>query len=154
MQGGQVDQHGGEEDCGELVGYVDDGAYSFAHSNPKMISKVLTEKYNALEEWMNNNKLVINPDKTHIMVIGTKKTSQLRKQVSTVAGGYSIKPSETEKLLGGQVHQSLKWNQHLADGKSSLIKQLTSRNNWLKKISRNAKVNGCKWSSAEQAGVS
>jgi hypothetical protein len=74
-----------------------------------------------------------------IMVIGTKKTSELRKQVSMVAGGYSIQPSETEKLLGGQVHQSLKWNQHLADGKSSLIKQLTSRNNRLKKISRNAK---------------
>ena len=54
--GGEVDQHGGEEDCGELVGYVDDGAYSFAHSNPTVISKVLTENYNVLEEWMNNNK--------------------------------------------------------------------------------------------------
>ena len=56
-----------------------------------------------------------------------------------VAGGFSIKPTATEKLLGGQVHQSLKWNQHIADGKTSLIKQLTSRNNGLKKISRNAK---------------
>ena len=136
---GQVDQPGGVGDCGELVGYVDDGAYSYAHSNPTVISGVLTEKYNMLEQWMNNNKLVINPDKTHIMVIGTKKSSELRKQVSMIAGGFCIKPSETEKLLGGQVHQSLKWNQHLADGKSSLIKQLTSRNNGLKKISRNAK---------------
>ena len=29
---GQVDQPGGGGDCGELVGYVDDGAYSYAHS--------------------------------------------------------------------------------------------------------------------------
>ena len=28
---GYADQPGGGEDCGELVGYVDDGAYSFAH---------------------------------------------------------------------------------------------------------------------------
>jgi hypothetical protein len=90
-----------------------------------------------LEEWMNNNKLVINPDKTHLMVMG--KSAQLRQQVSMVASGFCIKPSETEKLFGGQVQQSLKWNQHIADSKSSLIKQLTSRNNGLKKISRNAK---------------
>ena len=88
---------------------------------------------------MNNNKLVINPDKTHLMVIGKKKSADLRKQVSLMAGGYRITPSETEKLLGGHVHQSLKWNQHLADDKSSLIRQLTSRNNGLKKISKSAK---------------
>ena len=134
---GQVDQ----AECGELVGYVDDGAYSFAHSDPTVLSRVLTEKYNVLEDWMNNNKLVINPDKTHMMVIGTKKSAQLRQQVSMMAGGFCIRPTETEKLLGGQVHQSLKWNQHLADSKTSLIRQLTSRNNGLKKISRNAKFN-------------
>ena len=74
------------------VGYVDDGAYSFAHSNPTVISEVLTEKYNLLEEWMSNNKLVINPDKTHMMLIGTNKSAELRKQVSMMAGGFSIKP--------------------------------------------------------------
>ena len=136
---GQADQPGAEGGCGELVGYVDDGAYSFAHSNPTVISEVLTEKYNLLEEWMSNNKLVINPDKTHMMVIGTNKSAELRKQVSMMAGGFSIKPTKTEKLLGGHIHESLKWNQHLADNKSSLIKQLISRNNGLKKISKNAK---------------
>ena len=127
--------------CGELVGYVDDGAYSFANSDPLVISEVLTDKYNKLEEWMNNNKLVINPDKTHLMVIGSGKTAQSRQQVSMMAGEYHIKPSNTEKLLGGQIHQSLKWNEHIADNKSSLLKQLTSRNNGLKRISRNAKFN-------------
>ena len=128
---------GGQGDCGELVGYVDDGAYSVGHSDPDVLSRVLTDKYNKLEEWMNNNKLVINPDKTHLMVMGT--SAHLRQQVSMIAGGFCIRPTETEKLLGGQVHQSLKWNQHLADNKSSLIKQLTNRNNGLKKIAKNAK---------------
>ena len=59
----------GQGNCGELVGYVDDGAYSFEHTDPAVLSRVLTEKYNLLEDWMNNNKLVINPDKTHMMVI-------------------------------------------------------------------------------------
>ena len=105
------------------------------------ISRVLTTKYNALEEWMKNNKLVINPGKTHLMVLGTKKSAELRKQVSMMAGEHCIKPTETEKLLGGQIHQTLKWNHHLVDDKASLIKQLKSRNNGVKRISRNAKFN-------------
>ena len=41
-----------------------------------VISRVLTEKYSMLEDWMNNSKLVINPDKTHMMVMGTRKSVQ------------------------------------------------------------------------------
>ena len=42
-----------EVHCGELVGYVDDGAYSFAHKGLPVISSVLNEKYDTLEKWMN-----------------------------------------------------------------------------------------------------
>ena len=55
-----------------------------------------------------------------------------------MAGNFIIHPTKTETLLGGQVHQSLKWNQHLTDGKTSLVKQLTGRINGLKRISRSA----------------
>ena len=66
---GQVEP-GGVGDCGTMVGYVDDGAYSYAHTDPMLLSQVLTRKYNLLEEWISGNKLVINPDKTHLMVMG------------------------------------------------------------------------------------
>ena len=41
-QEGEVD---GDDDCGALVGYVDDGAYSYAHSDPEVLSQVLSSKY-------------------------------------------------------------------------------------------------------------
>ena len=45
---------------GILVGYVDDGAYSYASPDPYVLSQVLTDNYNnKLEDWMNANKLVI-----------------------------------------------------------------------------------------------
>ena len=31
----------GQGDCGALVGYVDDGAYSYAHTDPGVLSAVL-----------------------------------------------------------------------------------------------------------------
>ena len=35
--------------CGELVGYVDDGAYEFARWDAEVVSTVLGEKYDRLE---------------------------------------------------------------------------------------------------------
>ena len=132
---------GGKGDCGTMVGYVDDGAYSYAHSDPAVLSQVLTRKYNLLEEWISGNKLVINPDKTHLMVMGPKRMMARRQQVSIQAGDFTIKPTETERLLGGHLHQSLQWNHHLFDSKKSLSKQLTSRINGLKKIAGSASFN-------------
>ena len=82
---------------------------------------------------MNGNKLVVNPDKTHLMVMGGKKVEGKRRNVSVKAGEFTIKPSATEKLLGRVVHENLKWNQHLQDHEGSLMKQLGSRINGLKR---------------------
>ena len=120
--------------CGELVGYVDDGAYTYEHKDPTVLSRVLSDKFKCLEEWMINNRLVLNPDKTSLIVLATKKTAKLRQEVNITAGIHCIRPSETAKHLGGYVHQSLKWNEHIAEGKASLIHQLVSRNNALKRI--------------------
>ena len=70
--------------------------------------------------------------------MGPKKIAAKRGQVSIQAGSFTIKPTETETLLAGHLHQSLKWSHHLRDDKKSLMKQLTSRTNGLKKISKNA----------------
>ena len=121
-----------------MVGYVDDGAYSYAHDDPVVLSTVLTSKYNKLEEWMNANKLVINPDKTHLMVMAAKKDKAKRRQVSMKAGDFTIQPTESEKLLGGHLHQSLEWKLHIRDHKESLMNQLNSRLNGLRKLCVNA----------------
>ena len=59
---------------------------------------------------MNGNKLMVNPDKTHLMVMGTKAMTAKRRKVSLTAGSYPIQPTQTEKLLGGIINEDLKWN--------------------------------------------
>ena len=134
-----VDGEGVQQiECGELVGYVDDGAYSYSDSNPVILSQVLTRKFSMLEQWMHSNKLVINPDKTHLLIMGSKKHRNDRTEVSVNASGHTIRPTVTEKLLGGQLHQSLTWNLHLRDHKTSLTNQLTNRINGLRRVGKNA----------------
>ena len=80
---------------GDFEDMFDDRAYSYAQSDPSVLSQVLSRKYNLLEEWIHGNKLVINPDKTHLMVMGSKRILEARKQVSIQAGPL---PSSPQKL--------------------------------------------------------
>ena len=49
------------------------------------------------------NRLVINAEKTHLIVMGTKATVGRRNEVVLQAGEHSIRPTRTEKLLGGHI---------------------------------------------------
>ena len=70
--------------------------------------------------------------------MGPRKVSRKRDSVSIKAGEFVIKPTETEKLLGCNLHQSMQWNSHIKDHSKSVIRQITTRVNGLRKISQNA----------------
>ena len=57
----------------------------------------LTSQYKMISDYMGANRLVINSDKTHLIVMGTKATAKRRAEVSVQAGQHTIKPI---KLLG------------------------------------------------------
>lgn len=82
------------------------------------------------------NKLVLNSDKTHLMVMAT--ASQLAKHkdygITLNTGTEIIKPASSEKLLGGFISSDFKFTEHIINNKTSLCKLLTSRVNALSKI--------------------
>ena len=105
---------------------------------PNIISQKLTAHYSAIEDYMADNKLVINADKTHVIVMAPRRLASRREEVAVKAGPFTIKSSESEKLLGINIHQSMTWNHHIRDGDGSVLKQLTTRINGLKKLSSKA----------------
>ena len=138
-------------ECGGTVCYVDDSTYSLAHSNPEVLSSGLTRQYQEIAKYMAANKLVINDDKTHLLVLGTKSMDEKRKLVTMQAGNHTIAPSKKEKLLGCMVSDNLKWRHHILDGEQALVKQLTSRVNALSIVHAQHQggfqyqVDGCQW---------
>ena len=50
------------------------------------LSATLSEQYKKLAEYMGDNKLVINADKTHLVVMGTERFSAERPLVQINAG--------------------------------------------------------------------
>ena len=123
--------------CGNLCTFVDDSAYSCTGTCPENMSSQLTSQYQNLAQYMANNRLVINPEKTRLVVMGTKKQDEIRDQIFVdTGGGNIINPIESEKLLGLNVHQSMKWGNHVISNKKSLINTLSTRLKGLKYISR------------------
>ena len=117
---------------------MDDSTYTYSSSDPVELSEKLSEQYAKLADYMGDNKLVINDDKTHLLVMGGPKFKAVRPQVSINTGTVTINPVETEKLLGLNIHQSLKWKEHIISNKKSMIKTLTTRLNALRRLAVNA----------------
>ena len=120
---------------GNMVNFVDDGTVYISDKDPETVSQKLTNHYNKIEEYMHSNKLVINSDKTHLLVLaGRGAVAAKRMEVEVTAGQDTIEQSISEKLLGGIIHNTGRWNEMVKNGKSSIVSQLAGRLNGLKKL--------------------
>ena len=108
--------------CGGLCCYVDDSTYVFSSDNPVELSKMITKQYSKLAGYMWDNRLVINDDKTHLLVMATPKYADTRKEVRITTPTVNVKPVKTDKLLGIQIHESLKWKERVLSNDKSMIK--------------------------------
>ena len=89
----------------------------YSSSDPSIISKKLSDHYKSIADYMAANKFVINADKTHLMVMAPRRMARRRAEVELVAGDFTIRPSESQKLLGINLQQSMNWNHQIRDGK-------------------------------------
>ena len=87
---------------------------------------------------MSSNNLLLNDDKTNLIVMSNKTRKDERKEVFIKAGNYVIKPSFSHKLLGAQICETMKWKEHIITHENSLLKQLNSRINGLCLIPKQA----------------
>ena len=97
----------------------------------------IDEQYQRISKYMAMNKLKLNSDKTHLMILRTAEMhkSQGTSGIELDTGAEVIQPSKCEKLLGAHISQDMKWEQHLRTHDKSAFKILTSRINALWKIS-------------------
>ena len=87
---------------------------------------------------MANNKLILNSDKTHLLIMTSTSKHRIHQDydIKLDTGNEIIEPEKYELLLGGFVSNDLTWNEHIRDNKKSMIKKLTSRINILTKVAQ------------------
>ena len=124
--------------CGSLCCYADDSTFSAQGSDPTELSEKLSDKYGKIADFLTANRLKVNDDKTHLVVMSTRQKRRHRdtSNITIRTPTAVIQPSEGERLLGAQVHQDMHWKEHLLTNDDSLIKSLAKREGAMRKISR------------------
>ena len=92
-------------ECGGLVCFADDSTYTVMADNEEELSEKMSHKFELMSSYLTQNRLCINTDKTHTMVMCTKqKRRHINTQTVTLnTGAEVIYPSQVEQLLGGKV---------------------------------------------------
>ena len=108
---------------GDSIYFVDDGTVIYSHKDTEVISQVISNHYKTITNYMAANKFAVNDDKTHLLVMAPRRLSGRREEVMIQAEEFTIKPS---------------WNHHIRDDEGSILKQLVSRVNGLKKLASKA----------------
>ena len=110
--------------------YIDDNFILVRPFEDKTLQQALDFTIEKMEDYMANNKLQLNTQKTQLMVL-TKKPAR-RMEIKIAANPKDIIHSPKVKILGIAIDQLLNWKFFLLDGPLSIAKQLKKRLNSLK----------------------
>ena len=75
-----------------------------------------------LAEYMGNDKLKLNDDKTHLLIMTTKQKQRLVNINIQITNTEEIKPIKSDKLLRIVIQDDLKWGDYIQNSVKSLIK--------------------------------
>ena len=112
--------------------FVDDTIVKVDIQDPATRQQVVMQSLLKMKDYMDSNKLALNPEKTKLFVL--TKNPEIREQVFLEVQPKRILHSPTIQYLGISISQDLKWNEFLINNKNSLSKQLTKRINAIKKL--------------------
>ena len=80
----------------DIVTFVDDATHYYADKEEEKVTETISAKFKMIEKYMNENKLVINGDKSHLVVLSKKAQTNDAVKVILKTGPKDIKQSETE----------------------------------------------------------
>ena len=101
-----------------VISYADD-TQLFNHSlpDPKNIAslnEILQKSLEAMQRWYASNSLRMNPDKTDLILVGTRQNIAKVKDFKISVAQSIIEPSSSIKLLGVTVDPHLSWDFHIS----------------------------------------
>ena len=122
----------------EQSGKEDDSLYTKSDRDPAVVQAAITVKYKQIYNYMSKNKLVLNNEKTHLIIMASKNQNRSHGNFDIrldTGGDDMIEPIACEKLLGGYISNNFKWNDQIKGKDGSIFKSVVSRINALKQIS-------------------
>ena len=119
--------------------YADDSFYIVSDKDQDRLTNKLSDKFSVMAEYLTANRLKVNSDKTHLLVMTTEqKRRHNPTRARIVTEVETIEPTEVERLLGAYIPQDMKWTEYLRNNEHSLLHCLNQRVGALKKVAHAA----------------
>ena len=96
--------------------FADDSTMTVTGTNVEEIGSKLTENCQVVSNWMASNRLKLNPDKTHLMTVGTGARLRMQEtKVKVTMNEIELVESDdkAETLLGCLIEPDLKWHKQV-----------------------------------------
>ena len=118
--------------CGGICCFADDSTFSVSRQDPTELEEAITYNYKEIAEYMAMNRLSLNNEKTHFMILASSHNHKKHGNFGIVlnTGTESLQPTESERLLGVTVANDFTWNEHIEE----MLKSLRIRSNGLRKV--------------------
>ena len=112
--------------------FVDDTIVKIDIMDPANRQQNVMDTLHKMKDYMDSNKLALNPDKTQLFVL--TQNPNIRNEIFLEVQPKRITHSPSIQYLGIAISHDLKWNEFLINNKNSLTKQLTKRISAIKKL--------------------
>ena len=107
--------------------YADDNNYKLKLGNDvERNKKLINDKLEQVEEYMNSNKLKFNAAKTQMMIM-TPRKNKINSALKLWFNGIEIKPETKAKFLGVIISDDLTWDDYIVHDEKSLLSFLNSK---------------------------
>ena len=127
-------------EVGSSVLYADDDTDIVADNDIETLTEKIQNEANLSTDWVKDNRLVCSGKKTKLLIIGTRELKRSRQgntKVEITVAGHTVKESESERLLGIIVNNTMTWESHLYgnDEHKGLIPKLSQRAKLIQRLS-------------------
>lgn len=118
--------------------YVDDWIVSIREIANRTLQEGIDLTMAKLQDYMSANRLVMNKDKTLLMVISKDRSKQEQARIPNVDPELVVLPKNNMKILGTNISNNLKWNFHISESQDSLLAQMHKRLTMLRLLAKSA----------------
>lgn len=80
------------------------------HKDDKTIEQKLQLDIINVQKWCHSNNMSLNPDKTNVMLLGSKRNIQQSCSLNILVDNHRIENVKTQKVLGVYLDQTLNWS--------------------------------------------
>ena len=116
----------------KLILFADDTTVLYKSKTTQQLNLLINKDMSNLTNWFKTNKLLLNPNKSKLIIFQKQNTNKVPNNISLNIDGTIIKPEKNTLFLGIQIQNNLKWNSHI----SSVCNKLSKTNYILKQLKR------------------